>query len=77
VERPLSSEGGQADITVIRDGEGREYVLTLYREALEPTPGVMGKLVELSKSRSPYVVNTYPYSPAILVSASRPMSSPG
>ncbi|MDR1314156.1 MAG: protein kinase, partial [Deltaproteobacteria bacterium] len=59
VERLLSSEGGEADIMVIRDGEGREYVLRLYREGREPAPGVMGKLVELSKRRSPYVVNTY------------------
>jgi serine/threonine protein kinase len=59
VVRPLSSEGGEADIMVIRDGEGREYVLRLYREGREPAPGVMERLVALSSRRSPWVVNTY------------------
>jgi hypothetical protein len=59
VERLLSSEGGEADIMAIRDGEGREYVLRLYREGREPAPGVMEKLVGLSRRRSPFVVNTY------------------
>ncbi|MDR1081953.1 MAG: protein kinase [Deltaproteobacteria bacterium] len=44
---------------VITDGEGKEYVLRLYREGREPGPGVMERLVGLSGRRSPYVVNTY------------------
>ncbi|MDR3154634.1 MAG: protein kinase, partial [Deltaproteobacteria bacterium] len=59
VERPLSTEGGEADIFVIRDGEGREYVLRLYREGRAPAPGVLERLVALSARRSPCVVNTY------------------
>jgi hypothetical protein len=47
VVRTLSSAGGEADILVIRDGEGREYVLRLYRQGKEPKAEVFGRLVEL------------------------------
>jgi hypothetical protein len=59
VARALSSEGGEADILVIRDGGGREYVLRLYRAGREPAPAVMERLVALSARRDPTVVNTY------------------
>ncbi|MDR1165196.1 MAG: protein kinase [Deltaproteobacteria bacterium] len=48
VSRILSSEGGEADIYVIEDANGREYVLRLYRQGKEPKIEVFSKLKELA-----------------------------
>ncbi|MDR3154633.1 MAG: protein kinase [Deltaproteobacteria bacterium] len=59
VDRVLSSAGGEADIYVIRDGEGREYVLRLFRQGREPKPEIFGLLTGLSASLGPLVCATY------------------
>jgi hypothetical protein len=59
VDRVLSSAGGEADIYVIRDGKGREYVLRLFRQGREPKPEVFGRLVELSSKLGAAMCQTY------------------
>ncbi|MDR1041610.1 MAG: protein kinase [Deltaproteobacteria bacterium] len=59
VERSLSSAGGEADIYVIRDGAGSEYVLRLFRQGREPKPEVFGRLAELSARLGGMICQTY------------------
>jgi hypothetical protein len=49
VKRVLSAAGGEADIHVLEDGLGREYVLRLYRQGREPKAEVFQRLVELGR----------------------------
>ncbi|MDR2613498.1 MAG: protein kinase [Deltaproteobacteria bacterium] len=59
VDRILSSAGGEADIYVIRDGAGREYVLRLFRQGREPKPEVFGRLADLSERLGGMICRTY------------------
>ncbi|MDR1314506.1 MAG: protein kinase, partial [Deltaproteobacteria bacterium] len=59
VDRVLSSAGGEADIYVIRDGGGREYVLRLFRQGREPKPEVFGRLPELSAKLGGMICQSY------------------
>jgi serine/threonine protein kinase len=54
----LSFQGAEADIYIIEDEEAKNYVLRLYREHVEPSPGILQKLSAIGELLGERVVRT-------------------